>query len=256
MSYLDELYQLDGKLALVTGAGQGIGEAVALALMRCGATVILAGRTESKLVRVEQKAKEFGGQCAVLKMDIADPQEIADGFDWIKKTYGRLDILVNNAGVTIKGKAEELPLKDWQTVINTNLTGSFLCAQNAGNIMLEQGHGKIINVISTYAFVGRYLRVAYSASKGGELQMTKTMAMEWASRGVNVNALAPTATLTPMTAGYETDAQARAEMEKKIPIGRLATAEDMVGAALFLASSASDFITGHAILVDGGFTAI
>ena len=122
--------------------------------------------------------------------------------------------------------------------------------------MLPRGHGKIINVISTYAFVGRYLRVAYSASKGGELQMTKTMAMEWASRGVNVNALAPKATATPMTSVYETDAQARAEMEKKIPIGRLATPEDMIGAALFLASSASDFVTGHAILVDGGFTAI
>ena len=256
MSYLDELYQLDGKIALVTGAGQGIGEAIALALMRCGATAILAGRTESKLVQVERKAKEFGGNCAVRKMDIADPKEIDEGFAWIEKTYGRLDSLVNNAGVTIKGKAEELSLEDWQTVISTNLTGSFLCAQHAANLMLPRGHGKIINVISTYAFVGRYLRVAYSASKGGELQMTKTMAMEWASRGVNVNALAPTATATPMTSVYETDAQARAEMEKKIPIGRLATPEDMIGAALFLASSASDFVTGHAILVDGGFTAI
>ena len=112
MSYLDELYQLDGKIALVTGAGQGIGEAIALALMRCGATAILAGRTESKLVQVERKAKEFGGNCAVRKMDIADPKEIDEGFAWIEKTYGRLDILVNNAGVTIKGKAEELSLED------------------------------------------------------------------------------------------------------------------------------------------------
>lgn len=256
MSYLDDLYQLDGKIALVTGAGQGIGEAISIALMRCGVTVILAGRTQSKLENVAEKAKKFGGKCSVLKMDVAQPQEIHDGFDWIQKTYGHLDILVNNAGITIKGKAEELSFSDWQAVINTNLSGSFLCAQTAAKMMLPRHYGKIINVISTYAFVGRYMRVAYSASKGGELQMTKTMAMEWASRGVNVNALAPTATETPMTSIYKTDMQAREEMEKKIPAGRLATPEDMVGAALFLASSASDFVTGHAILVDGGFTAI
>ncbi len=256
MSYLDELYQLDGKIALVTGAGQGIGEAVSLALMRCGVTVILAGRTRSKLERVAEEAKDFGGKCAVLKMDIAAPQEISDGFAWIKETYGQLDILINNAGITIKNKAEDLSLEDWRAVIDTNLTGTFLCAQSAANMMLPRRSGKIINVISTYAFVGRDLRAAYSASKGGELQMTKTMAIEWASRGVNVNALAPTATLTPMTSVYGTDAQAREVMERKIPMGRLAVPEDMVGAALFLASSASDFITGHAILVDGGFTAI
>lgn len=256
MSYLDKLYQLDGKIALVTGAGQGIGEAVSLALMHCGVTVILAGRTRSKLERVAEEAREFQGRCAVLEMDVSIPQEIYDGFAWIKKTYGRLDILVNNAGITIKGRAEELPLEDWQAVINTNLTGTFLCAQSAANMMLPRRSGKIINVISTYAFVGRDLRVAYASSKGGELQMTKTMAMEWGAKGVNVNALAPTATMTPMTSVYETDIQARAVMEKKIPLGRLAVPEDMVGAALFLASSASDFVTGHAILVDGGFTAV
>lgn len=256
MSYLDELYQLDGKIALVTGAGQGIGEAVSLALMHCGVTVILAGRTRSKLERVAEEAREFQGRCAVLEMDVSIPQEIYDGFAWIKKTYGRLDILVNNAGITIKGRAEELPLEDWQAVINTNLTGTFLCAQSAANMMLPRRSGKIINVISTYAFVGRDLRVAYASSKGGELQMTKTMAVEWGAKGVNVNAIAPTATMTPMTSVYETDAQARAVMEKKIPIGRLAVPQDMVGAALFLASSASDFVTGHAILVDGGFTAV
>lgn len=256
MSYLDELYQLEDKIALVTGAGQGIGEAISLGLMRCGATVILAGRTHSKLERVAEEAKKFGGNFQILDMDIADPEQIYAGFDWIKKTFGRLDILVNNAGITRKGKAEELSLEDWQDVININLTGTFLCAQSAAKLMLPRHSGKIINVISTYAFVGRYLRVAYASSKGGELQMTKTMAMEWAPQGVNVNALAPTATLTPMTSGYETDVQAREEMEKKIPMGRLATPQDMVGAALFLASSASDFVTGHAILVDGGFTAI
>lgn len=256
MSYLDKLYQLDGKIALVTGAGQGIGEAVSLALMHCGVTVILAGRTRSKLERVAEEAREFQGRCAVLEMDVSIPQEIYDGFAWIKKNYGRLDILVNNAGITIKGRAEELPLEDWQAVINTNLTGTFLCAQSAANMMLPRRSGKIINVISTYAFVGRDLRVAYASSKGGELQMTKTMAMEWGAKGVNVNALAPTATMTPMTSVYETDIQARAVMEKKIPLGRLAVPEDMVGAALFLASSASDFVTGHAILVDGGFTAV
>lgn len=218
MSYLDELYQLDGKIALVTGAGQGIGEAVSLALMRCGVTVILADRTRSKLERVAEEAREFQGRCAMLEMDVSIPQEIYDGFAWIKKTYGRLDILVNNAGITIKGKAEELPLEDWQAVINTNLTGTFLCAQSAANMMLPRRSGKIINIISTYAFVGRDLRVAYASSKGGELQMTKTMAMEWGAKGVNVNAIAPTATMTPMTSVYETDAQARAVMEKKSPL--------------------------------------
>lgn len=256
MSYLDDLFGLTGKIALVTGAGQGIGEAISLGLMQAGATVILADLAQPGLDAAAEKGRTLGCRCETLLMDITKPKEIHDGFSWIRERFGRLDILVNNAGITRKGKAEELPLEEWQAVLDTNLTGSFLCAQEAGRMMLPQRSGKIINVISTYAFVGRYLRVAYSASKGGELQMTKTMAMEWASRGVCVNAIAPTATETPMTSVYQTDQAARREMELKIPAGRLGRAEDMVGAALFLASAASDFVTGHAILVDGGFTAV
>lgn len=256
MSYLDKMFGLSGKVALVTGAGQGIGEAIALGLSQAGAQVLFAGRTLSKVETAAEKGCALGGKCQALYMDVSSPESIEAAFAFIQTNYGRLDILFNNAGVTIKGKAEELSLQDWQTVINTNLTGSFLCAQQAAKIMLPQGAGKIINVISTYAFVGRYMRVAYASSKGGELQMTKTMAMEWAPQGVCVNALAPTATDTPMTSVYQRDQEARREMEKKIPMGRLALPEDMVGAALFLASPASDFVSGHAILVDGGFTAI
>ena len=249
---------LKDRVAVVTGGTRGIGYAIVKKYLENGAKVVLFGSKEESVNKAVQSLKAENPDWVVEGMwpNLTDSEEMEQAIAKVGEKYGRLDILVNNAGVTIKGKAEELSLEDWQTVISTNLAGSFLCAQHAANLMLPRGHGKIINVISTYAFVGRYLRVAYSASKGGELQMTKTMAMEWASRGVNVNALAPTATATPMTSVYETDAQARAEMEKKIPIGRLATPEDMIGAALFLASSASDFVTGHAILVDGGFTAI
>lgn len=256
MGYIEDLFALKEKIALVTGAGQGIGEAIALSYMKAGIHVILAGRTCSKLERVAKLGMEDGSTCEVYPLDIQSESDILACFAHIRGKYGCLDILVNNAGVSIRNNAENLSLEDWNTVITTNLTGSFLCAREAGNIMLAQRKGKIINITSTYAFVGRYQRVAYASSKGGELQMTKTMAVEWAPYNICVNALAPTATVTPMTNALQENSEALKNMLQKIPMGRLAKPEEMVGAALYLASEASNFVTGQTILVDGGFTAI
>ena len=254
--YLEERFGLKAKIAMVTGAGQGIGEAISIAYAKAGATVVLCGRTLSKLEAAAKQIREFNGQCDVRRMDITNEEDILSGFAYVKEKYGKLDILVNNAGITIPCNAERLELKDWSPVIDTNLTGTFLCCREAGRLMIPQKKGKIINIISTYAFVGRYLRAAYSASKGGQLQMTKTLAIEWAPYNINVNCIAPTATVTPMTERLTTNPEAMKVMLGKIPMGRLAEPEDMTGAALYLASKASDFVTGQAIIVDGGFTAI
>lgn len=258
ISYLQSMFDIEGKVILVTGAGQGIGKAISISMAKCGATVILSGRNKWKLQDVQEECHKLApdGTTDVLVMDITNEESILQGFAYIRDKYHRLDVVINDAGITIPQNAEKLTLKEWDPVINTNLTGTFICCREAGKMMIEQKHGKIINLISTYAFVGRYLRAAYSASKGGILQLSKTLAIEWAQYNINVNCIAPTATVSPMTERLTSNPEALDQMLKKIPMGRLATAEDMCGAAIYLASAASDFVTGQAIAVDGGFLAL
>ena len=261
MSYLDELYQLDGKIALVTGAGQGIGEAIALALMRCGATAILAGRTESKLVQVERKAKEFGGNCAVRKMDIADPKEIDEGFAWIEKTYGRLDILVNNAGIIKRIPMTEMSAAQFRQVIDVDLNAPFIVAKAIIPDMIAQGGGKIINICSMMSELGRETVSAYAAAKGGLKMLTKNIASEYGEYNIQCNGIGPGYIATPQTAPLrerQPDGSRHpfdSFIVAKTPAGRWGEAEDLGGPAVFLASAASDFVNGLILYVDGGILA-
>ena len=198
MSYLDELYQLDGKIALVTGAGQGIGEAIALALMRCGATAILAGRTESKLVQVERKAKEFGGNCAVRKMDIADPKEIDEGFAWIEKTYGRLDILVNNAGMALSRSFEETTMAEFDRIMALNARVPYLACHLALPLLRCSECASILNIASVVAHKGYPLQSAYAASKHALAGFTKSLASEVYREDIRVHLISPGGVFTDM----------------------------------------------------------
>lgn len=249
MSYLDELYQLDGKIALVTGAGQGIGEAIALALMRCGATAILAGRTESKLVQVERKAKEFGGNCAVRKMDIADPKEIDEGFAWIEKTYGRLDILVNNAGVSQSTKLEDYQPEDFAGIMNLNVNALFNAIQPAVKIMRAQGGGVILNTSSMVSISGQPSGVGYPTSKFAVNGMTLSLARELGPSNIRVNGVAPGVTRTDMVAALPENMIK--PLIATIPLRRVGEPEDVANAFLFLASDMASYITGEILSVDG-----
>lgn len=249
MSYLDELYQLDGKIALVTGAGQGIGEAIALALMRCGATAILAGRTESKLVQVERKAKEFGGNCAVRKMDIADPKEIDEGFAWIEKTYGRLDILVNNAGVSQSTKLEDYQPEDFAGIMNLNVNALFNAIQPAVKIMRAQGGGVILNTSSMVSISGQPSGVGYPTSKFAVNGMTLSLARELGPSNIRVNGVAPGVTRTDMVAALPENMIK--PLIATIPLRRVGEPEDIANAFLFLASDMASYITGEILSVDG-----
>jgi len=254
MITLETRFGLNGKVAVVTGGGTGIGKAIAFGLMEAGAHVVVCGRRMDCLNVVKQQADERNLSCSIRQLDVMDEQQVADCMQSTKQTYGSLDILVCSAGYNNAQPAESFELENWNQIIGTNLTGTFLCAREAGKIMIEQRSGKIIPILSTFAFVARKGRAAYGSSKGGGMQLTKTLAYEWAQYGINVNALAPTATYTEMVPHLKNDPKLQQAMVDMIPLGRIADPEDMVGTAIFLASKASDFVTGQTILVDGGYT--
>jgi len=221
--------------------------------MEQGAEVVVFGSGENA-ARVAEAFQTRGLRCHGLAVDLADDASRRDAFDRaLEKLGGRLDILVNSAGVQRRHKSEAFPLDDWSAVIEVNLTAVFALCQMAGRVMLAQGHGKIVNIASLLSFFGGYTVPAYAASKGGIAQLTKALANEWASRGVNVNALAPGYMATDMNSALIADAGRNAEISARIPAHRWGTADDMKGPLLFLASSASDYVNGAVIPVDGGY---
>jgi NAD(P)-dependent dehydrogenase (short-subunit alcohol dehydrogenase family) len=196
------------------------------------------------------------GTVSTHRLDVTDRGSIQETIDAVVARHGHLDILLNNAGTKVPQSVLDVTEDAWDEVLGTNLKGAFFCAQAAARVMVERGRGKIINVASTYAVVGAANRATYAASKGGLLQLTRVMAIELAGRGVNVNAIGPTATNTPMNASlFESDAW-RSDALARIPAGRFAVPEDVAGAVVFLASAASDMVNGHLLLIDGGFTAL
>lgn len=254
MITIKERFGLSGKIAVVTGGGTGIGRAISLGLMDAGAHVVICGRRLHKLEEIKQEASTSGLSCSVQQLDVLDEQQVIACMQKVKSDFGHLDILVCSAGYNNAQPAEKFELENWNRIIGTNLTGTFLCAREAGKIMIEQRSGKIIHILSTFAFVARNGRTAYASSKGGGMQLTKSLAYEWAKYGINVNALAPTATFTEMVPHLKNDPKLQQDMINMIPLGRIAEPEDMVGTAIFLASQASNFVTGQTILVDGGYT--
>jgi 2-deoxy-D-gluconate 3-dehydrogenase len=207
-------------------------------------------------VRTAGEIESHGRTALVLAADLTETEKIPALFQRAVETLGGLDILVNSAGVQITGPAEDVTEADWDATIDANLKATFFCAQAAGRHFLEQGHGKIINLGSTFAEVGAATFAAYCASKGGVLLLTRTLASEWAGRGVNVNAIGPTAVRTEMNTYLLEDPEFMSGFLPKLPAGRVATPQDVVGAAVFLACSASDMVHGIHLMVDGGFTAI
>jgi NAD(P)-dependent dehydrogenase (short-subunit alcohol dehydrogenase family) len=247
-----ELFDLTDKIAMVTGGGSGIGRRIALAFSEFGANVIIADIDQKATDLVVSEIKSKGKEAIAIRVDVTQPKEVQEMVTISLHSYGRIDILFNNAGISIRGPAESFSLEDWNKVIAVNLTGMFLCAQAIGKVMIKQGGGKIINTASVSAKLGHPGNLAYAAAKHGVVGMTKVMAVEWGKYGVSVNSIAPGIIKTPMTAKAFTVAEKYQELVSKVPMGRLGEPEDLIGAVIFLASQASNYITGQTIYIEGG----
>jgi gluconate 5-dehydrogenase len=246
-------FDLSGKICIVTGGGRGIGRAIAEGLARHGATLVLSGRTEATLTGA---APAIGERASVCAADVSREEDVLTLRDAVLARHGGIDVLVNNAGINpiFKG-IERTSLADWQSIIDINLTGTFLCCKHLGGVMVEQGLGSVINISSVAGHVGLLRSVPYCASKGGVEMLTRALALDWAKRGVRVNTLAPGWVDTDLThLLLEHDVHGKRLLDHT-PMGRFATAGDMVGAAVFLASDASAYMTGQSLLIDGGWTA-
>jgi 2-dehydro-3-deoxy-D-gluconate 5-dehydrogenase len=248
-------FKLDGKVAVVTGAGQGIGKACALALGQAGATVAVTGLADRRadLDSVCSEITTAGGKARAFTLDVSEIPTIPPAFAEIIAGLGSLDILVNNAGVRVNGPSLAISEKDWDWVLAVNLKGTFFGCQAAAAHMATHGGGRIVNIASQLVVSAAPERAAYIASKGGIVALTKTLAVEWASLGIQVNAVGPGPTDTPMTASA--DPAASAQMLVRSPIGRRLEPSEVATSVVFLASPASGAITGQHLLVDGGWTA-
>lgn len=241
---------LEGRVALVTGASQGIGHACALALARHGAAVALAARNQLKLDELAQQITSAGGKAATFVIDVAEEEQIKSGIKAALAHFGKIDILVNNAGITRDQLVMRMKRADWDAVLNTNLTSAYLCIQQVIGSMLKQRWGRIINVSSIFGQTGQAGQANYAASKAGLIGLTMAMAREVASRNITVNAVAPGFIETGMTAVLSEEFKQNAV--KMIPLGRVGTPEDVANAVSFLASEEASYITGHVLNVNGG----
>jgi 2-dehydro-3-deoxy-D-gluconate 5-dehydrogenase len=249
---MNELFRLDGKVALVTGAAAGIGAAIAEALAEHGADVACHGNTRpAEATAALVKAKNRKG--AAISGDLSDRATPAKLLAEVLERFGRIDIVVNNAGMMRRAPAVEHSDEDWDAVLNVNLTSVFSLCKLAGKHLLEQGSGKIVNIASLLSFQGGVTVPAYAASKGGIAQLTKALANEWAGRGVNVNAIAPGYIETENTLALRQNPDRFRQISERIPAGRWGTPRDLAGAAVFLCSSAADYVHGHLLTVDGGW---
>jgi 3-oxoacyl-[acyl-carrier protein] reductase len=239
-----------GRIALVTGASQGIGRACALQLARAGATVALCARNQAKLDEAVAEIEAAGGKAAAFALDVASEESIKAGAKAVLERFGKVEILVNNAGITRDGLMMRMKRADWDDVIGTNLTGAFLLTQALIGPMMKNRWGRIVNISSVVGRSGQAGQVNYAASKAGLIGMTRSMAREFASRGITVNAVAPGYIETPMTAVL--NEQQRTAMMAAIPLGRPGTDADIAQSVAFLASDAASYITGHVLDVNGG----
>lgn len=245
-------FRLDGQVALVTGASGGIGAAIATALARAGADVACAGNSRTPDATAASVQAE-GRRAVALRGDLAGRQTPAALVAATVEAFGRIDLLINNAGLIRRAPAADVTAPDWDLVIEVNLSSVFRLCQAAGKHMLAAGRGKIVNISSLLAFQGGINVPAYAASKGAVAQLTKALANEWAGRGVNVNAIAPGYIRTDNTAALQADPNRSRQILERIPAGRWGETADLTGAATFLCSSASDYMHGHVLVVDGGW---
>ncbi|MEO5823995.1 MAG: 2-dehydro-3-deoxy-D-gluconate 5-dehydrogenase KduD [Vicinamibacteraceae bacterium] len=247
-------FRLDGKVALVTGASRGLGAGMAAGLAAAGADVILHASRQPAAATAAAIASATGRTPATLTADLADRAATERLMVEAIAVHGRLDILINNAGMVRRRPAVEHPDDDWDTVLEVNLSSIFRLSRAAGRHMIDRGQGgKIVNIASLLSFQGGITVPGYAAAKGGVMQLTKALANEWAAHRINVNAIAPGYMETDNTAPLRADAVRNRQITERIPAGRWGTPEDLAGAAIFLASSASDYVNGHVLVVDGGW---
>ncbi len=244
-------FDLSGLRAVVTGGNRGLGAGIALGLAQSGADIVSLHRSEAE-PEVATAIRQLGRHYTSLRADLAEVARLPDAVARVLET-GPIDILVNNAGAQRRRAATEFLMEDWDMVMNVNLKAVFLLSQGFARPMLVRGHGKIINVASLLSFQGGLTVPAYAASKGAVAQLTKALANEWAPRGVNVNAIAPGYMETDMNEALLKDPLRSRQIGERIPAGRWGRAEDVAGAAVFLASAAADYVHGHVLLVDGGW---
>ncbi len=252
---MPDVFDLTGKTALVTGGGTGLGRAMALALAEAGADVVLAARRMEKLEAAAEEIRALGRRAAAVGLDVTDPASVEASVARAEEALAPVDILVNNSGISGEGWAAELPLERWEQVMATNLRGAFLMCQAVGRGMIARQGGVIVNVASVAGVVGVRMLSAYSASKAGLIQLTRSLALEWARYGVRVNALAPGYFLTDINRELFASEAGERLIRGHIPMGRVGQPRELAGAVVFLASEASSFMTGAALVVDGGQSA-
>lgn len=249
---VQSLFDLKGKVAIVTGGAKGLGRAMALALAGAGADIAITGKTQANNQRAVEEIKSMGRRSMACEADVRDPVQVESMVCAVVKAFGRVDILINSAGYADVRPITEFPLDVWETIMDINVKGTFLCSKEVAKQMLNQGSGKIINVSSLQGFAGRMGDPAYAASKAAVNLMTKSMACEWAKKGICINAIAPTWCWTDLTSPHLKKEKFYKQLQVRIPQGRVGNLEDLFGIAVFLASPASDFINGAIIPVDGG----
>jgi NAD(P)-dependent dehydrogenase (short-subunit alcohol dehydrogenase family) len=249
------LFDLSGRVAIVTGGAKGLGEAMALALAGSGADVVIAGKTQAHNQMVVDEVSSMGRRSLAVQVEVREQEQVSSMVGEVMDEFGRIDILVNSAGYAEVRSMTEFPIDLWEYIMDVNVKGTFLCSREVAKVMLIQKQGKIINISSLQGFAGRAGDAAYAASKAAVNLMTMSMACEWAKNGICVNAIAPTWCWTDLTSPYLSQERFYGQLQQRIPIGRAGNREDLFGIVVFLASGASSFVNGAIIPVDGGAVA-
>ncbi len=245
-------FDLTDKNALVTGATKGLGYGIVIGMAQAGANVIVVSRTPADCEKVAEEIRAMGRKALALPTDVTDPDAIARMVETSEKEMGSIDILVNNAGTAITKRAEDLTMEDWDRVVDINLRAAFMVAQAVGRVMIRQKSGKIINIASALGLVAEKQVLPYLAAKGGVVQMTRGLAMEWAKYNINVNAVAPGYVITPMNEKELMQEKVYKNLTSKIPMRRLGKVEEVAGPVVFLATEAASYLTGVILNIDGG----
>ncbi len=254
-SFLDRLFGLTGRVALITGSSGGIGRALALGLAKAGATVVVNGRTEATVARVVAEIEAAGGTAAAAVFDVTSSAAVKAGIATIEADVGPIDILINNAGIQRRMALQDYPEETWHELMTANLDSVFFVGQAVARVMIPRARGRIINVCSVQSELGRPNIAPYTASKGAVKMLTKGMAIDWGKHGIRVNGLGPGYFRTELNKALVEDEAFSTWLAGRTPLGRWGETEELVGAAVFLASDASTFVNGHILYVDGGITA-